>query len=123
MESSTTKTALQEKKRALRVRAHLHGTSSKPRLCVVKTNKHIHVQLIDDVTHSTLASASTVAKEIRGTEHAKKSRASARFIGESIAEKALALGITQGIFDRGSSKFHGLLKELAEGARAKGLQV
>ena len=119
MESSKKKATLWSKKRALRVRSHLRGTQVKPRLCVVKTNKHIHVQLIDDSKHATVAAVSTHSKE----SPLKKSKESARTLGERLAEKALALGISSAVFDRGPFKFHGLLKEFADAARAKGLQL
>lgn len=108
-------------KRALRVRAQLRGSVLKPRMCVVKSNKQLYVQLIDDVNGKTLASAQTGGKAAQGTELAKKSKASAKLIGEMIAQKAKALGITQVIFDRGPFKYHGVLAELANAARQQGL--
>ena len=123
MESSKTKSLLCRKKRALRVRKHIKGTSEKPRLSVVKTNKHIYAQLIDDVNHVTLAAASTVSKELRGTDHAKKSKAAAQAIGTLIAQTAEKLGIKQAIFDRGPFKYHGILKELAEVVRSTGIVI
>ena len=110
-----------QSRRALRVRAHLRGSESRPRMCVVKSNKQLYVQLIDDVNGKTLASAQTGGKGSQGTELAKKSKASAKMLGEMIAQKANALGITQVIFDRGPFKFHGILAELANAARQQGL--
>ncbi len=109
-------------KRAQRVRKHLRGTSVKPRLCVVKSNCHIQVQLIDDEAGHTLIAASTFSKEFRNTEFNKKNKASARKIGEHIAELAKSKDIKEVIFDRGPFKYHGVLAELADGARAGGLQ-
>lgn len=109
-------------KRALRVRKALCGTSTKPRLCVVKSNKHIQAQLIDDEAGKTLAGTATFAKEFRGTEFAKKSKASARKLGEQIAELAKSKDIKEVVFDRGPFKYHGILAELANAARAGGLQ-
>lgn len=109
-------------RRALRVRKHLRGTSTKPRLCVVKSNCHIQAQLIDDETGHTLGGAATFSKEFRATEFNKKNKASARKIGEQIAEIAKSKNIKEVVFDRGPSKYHGVLAELAEGARAGGLQ-
>lgn len=111
------------KKRAQRVRVKLRGTASKPRLCVNKTNKHIAVQLIDDEQGRTLASVSTYSKEMRKTEFSRKNRSAARKLGESIAQKAKEQAITEAIFDRGASCFHGVLRDLAEGARENGLTV
>ncbi len=110
------------KKRAMRVRKHLRGTASKPRLCVVKTNKHIQAQLIDDEQGITLASASTFSKELQNSEFNRKNKSSARKIGESIADIAKSKNIKEVIFDRGSAKYHGILAELADAARSGGLQ-
>lgn len=109
-------------KRALRVRKHLRGNSTKPRLCVVKSNCHIQVQLIDDETGTTLGGSSTFAKEFRNTEFNRKNKASARKLGEHIAEVAKSKNIKEVVFDRGSFKYHGVLAELADAARAGGLQ-
>ena len=88
MINQTKRNAQLRVKRALRVRKHLRGTDVKPRLCVVKSNCHIQVQLIDDTTGRTLAGLSTFAKEFRNTEFCKKNKASARKLGEQIAEIA-----------------------------------
>lgn len=109
-------------KRSLRVRKHIIGTASKPRLCVVKTNKHIQAQLIDDGAGVTLGAISTNAKEFRNTEFAKRSKVAARKLGEHIAEIAKAKNIKEVIFDRGPFKYHGVLAELADAARAGGLK-
>lgn len=108
--------------RALRVRKKLRGSSTKPRLCVVKTNKHIHVQLIDDEAGKTLGAASTTSKELRNTEFTKKCKTSAAKLGEHIAETAKKLGISEVIFDRGPFRYHGILASLADSARAAGLK-
>jgi len=110
------------KKRALRVRKHLRGTVSKPRLSVVKSNNHIQVQLIDDEGGTTLGGTATFAKEFRNTEFNKKNKASARKLGEQIAEIAKSKSIKEVVFDRGPFKYHGILAELANAARAGGLQ-
>lgn len=109
-------------KRALRVRKHLRGTSMKPRLCVVKSNSHIQAQLIDDESGHTLGGTATFAQEFRNTEFNKKNKASARKLGEQIAEIAKSKNIKEVVFDRGPFKYHGILAELADGARAGGLQ-
>lgn len=110
------------RRRALRVRKHLHGDAVKPRLCVVKSNKHIQAQLIDDESGKTLGSVATFTKEFRNTEFCKKNKTSARKLGEQIAEIAKSKNIKEVIFDRGSAKYHGILAELADAARAGGLQ-
>jgi len=109
-------------KRAMRVRKHLHGSSACPRMCVVKSNKHIQVQLIDDDAGVTLASSGTYSKEFHGTEFTRKNKESARKIGEKIAELAIEKNIKQVIFDRGPFKYHGILASLADAARKKGLE-
>ena len=107
--------------RAMRVRKKLRGTSLKPRLSVVKSNKHIQVQLIDDQKGVTLGSTATFAKEFRNTEFAKKNKVSAKKLGEKIAEIAQSHNIKEVVFDRGPFKYHGILAELADAARAGGL--
>lgn len=110
-----------QKKRKLRVRHHMHGTSIKPRLNVMKSNKHIHVQLIDDDKSVTIASESTNTKDSR-SNGMKKNKESARKLGESIGAKAIQANIKEVIFDRGPYKYHGILAELADGARQAGLK-
>lgn len=109
-------------KRAVRVRKHLRGTSLKPRLCVVKSNCHIQVQLIDDEAGVTIGSAATFAKAFRQTEFNRKNKASAKKLGEVIAELAKQKNIKEVVFDRGASTYHGVLAELADAARAGGLK-
>ncbi|MEI8365083.1 MAG: 50S ribosomal protein L18 [Parachlamydiaceae bacterium] len=109
-------------KRTWRVRKKLRGTSTKPRLCVVKSNKHIQVQLIDDDAGKTLGTAATFAKEFRDTDFSKKNKVSAAKLGELIAEIAKKQDITVVVFDRGPFKYHGILAALADSARAAGLQ-
>jgi len=109
-------------KRSLRVRKHIIGSASKPRLCVVKSNKHIQAQLIDDSAGVTLGAISTTAKHFRNTEFAKRNKVAARKLGEHIAEIAKEKNIKEVIFDRGPFKYHGVLAELADAARAGGLK-
>lgn len=122
MINQTRKRKQLREKRALRVRKGFFGTSTKPRLCVVKSNCHIHAQLIDDETGNTLGSIATFAKEFRNTEFNRKNKASARKLGEQIAEIAKGKNIKEVLFDRGPFKYHGILAELADAARAGGLQ-
>lgn len=109
-------------KRSLRVRKKLHGSAAKPRLCVVKSNKHIQAQLIDDEKGVTLGAISTCAKEFRDGEFGKRNKASARKLGERIAEIAKEQNVKEVVFDRGPFKYHGVLAELADAARSAGLQ-
>lgn len=122
MESSAKKNLVSRARRTLRVRKNVQGTSEKPRLCVVKTNKHIQAQLVNDEKGVTLAMISTNSKELRKSEFSKKNKASARVLGQKIAEKAKSLGVNTVVFDRGPFKYHGILAELADGARETGLQ-
>jgi large subunit ribosomal protein L18 len=103
-------------RRVLSNRKKLRGTAQKPRLCVVKTNKHIFVQLIDDDSGKTLAATSTMCKEVK-SHKIGKNKESARKLGEIIGAKAKEQEIKTLVFDRGHSKYHGVLKELADAAR------
>jgi large subunit ribosomal protein L18 len=122
MESSQVKKVGARRQRAFRVRNRLRGTAEQPRMCVYKSNKHLEVQLIDDVDGVTLGSVGTYSKEIRAMEMAGKSKAAAREIGSRIAKVAKEKGIDRVIFDRGPGKYHGILAELADAARSGGLQ-
>lgn len=109
-------------KRKMRVRKRLRGTSLKPRMSVFKSNRHLYVQLIDDEQSKTLGAFGTDSKELRNSELAKKSKTAAKKIGERIAEIAKEKNIKEVVFDRGPFKYHGVLAELADAARAGGLQ-
>lgn len=122
MRNTVIKNSELKRKRALRVRKKIHGTSNKPRLCVVKTNLHIDVQLIDDDAGFTLGQISTFSKEFRDSEFTRKNKISAKKLGERIAEIAKEKNIKEVVFDRGPFKFHGILAELANAARSAGLQ-
>jgi len=122
MSMNIKKALLTRKRRVMRVRKSLRGTALKPRMCVVKTNKHIQVQIIDDEKGVTLASLSTMSKELKNTPYCKRNKEAAKVLGEKIAEKAKAVGCERVVFDRGASKYHGVLAELANAARAGGLQ-
>lgn len=120
MESNIKKRNARRVRRSLRVRSQTRGTALKPRMCVVRSNKHLSVQVIDDDAGVTLFSAGTLSKgpnELRG-----KSKEAARLIGAKIAEAAKQRNITEVVFDRGHYKYHGLLAELADSAREAGLQ-
>lgn len=109
----------QRLKRHLRVRAKVSGTAEMPRLAVYRSNANISAQIIDDVAGTTLVSASTLEKTFEGNGSNKEAAAK---IGEIIAERALAKGITAVVFDRGGYIYHGRVSELAEGARKGGLK-
>lgn len=122
MYNSIKKRVETRKKRALRVRKRVRGTSERPRLSVEKTNQHIYAQLIDDEKQITIAGIGTMSKEMRGSEHSKKSKEAARQLGKRLAEMAQEKQIKFAVFDRGRFKFHGIISELATAAREAGLQ-
>lgn len=108
------------KKRHARVRSKLSGTEARPRLNVYRSNKNIYAQLIDDEKGVTLASASTLEKEL-GSD-ANGNVAAAEKVGELIAKRAVEKGIKSVVFDRGGYLYHGRVKALAESARENGLE-
>ncbi len=112
----------QRQRRRFRVRKKLTGTAERPRLSVFRSHKHIAAQLIDDETGRTLASASSLDGELRGSVGYGGNCAAAAAIGKAIAERALAAGIKAASFDRGSAKYHGRVAALAGAAREAGLQ-
>lgn len=102
-----------------RIRAKIEGSLERPRLSVFKSGKHIYAQLIDDQKGSTIASSSDAALDKK--KGATKSDR-AKLVGEDIAGKAVAKKIKQVVFDRGGFKYHGRVKQLADGARSGGLE-
>ncbi|MGF6376821.1 large subunit ribosomal protein L18 [Clostridiales Family XIII bacterium PM5-7] len=109
-------------KRHARVRKNLTGTPEKPRLCVYKSNKNISCQIIDDVNQVTLASASSLDKELKADIAYGGNKEAAKKVGEAIAKRAAQKGIEVVSFDRGGFLYHGRIKELADGAREGGLK-
>lgn len=107
----------------MRVRKKISGTAHRPRMSVCFTGRNIHVQFIDDEARRTLAAASTAGKALR-SEGAKVSAnvATATRLGKIAAESAKNAGITTVVFDRGSSRYHGKVKALADAAREAGLK-
>lgn len=105
----------------LRVRRTVHGTSERPRLAVFKSLRYVYAQVIDDQRGVTLAAASSLEPGFEVEEGSKASKAAARRVGEVVAERAKEAGIEQVVFDRGGYRYHGKVRELAEGARDKGL--
>ncbi len=105
-----------------RVRSKISGTPDRPRLSVFKSSKHIYAQLIDDINAKTLAHASTLSPELKSETTDKKGMENARLVGKKIAEIAQQSNITTCVFDRSGYAYHGLVKELADGAREGGLK-
>ncbi len=106
----------------LRIRKVISGTPERPRLVVFRSLRHVSVQLIDDVAGRTLAAASTAETELReGLKHGGN-KAAGKAIGTAIAKRAQEKGITTVVFDRAGFRYHGVVKELADAARAAGLK-
>ena len=106
-----------------RSRQHLAGTSERPRLSVFKSSRYVYAQVINDQTGQTLVAAASLEPTLKGQiGSGAATKAAAKAVGEAVAERALAKGIEKVVFDRGGYVYHGRVKELAEAARAKGLQ-
>lgn len=104
-----------------RVRKNLSGTLERPRLSVYRGLSEIYAQVINDLDGRTLVSASTIDKELRAKTEGKTKTEQARLVGQAIAERARANGISQVVFDRGGFRYMGRVKALAEAAREGGL--
>lgn len=113
---------VQRWRRKNRVRKRLRGNAEQPRLSVQRSNKHVYCQVIDDESGKTLASASTRDKGLRDQIKNGGNCDAAKLVGQAIAERAKAAGVTAVTFDRGRFKFHGRVAELANAAREGGLQ-
>ena len=106
-------------RRHKRVRNKISGTAECPRLCVYRSNTNIYAQIIDDEAKVTLASSSTLDKEVKTK---KSNKEAAKEVGTLIAKRAAAKNITEVVFDRGGYIYHGVVKEVAEAAREGGLK-
>ena len=113
---------LARKRRQIRVRKRVRGTAARPRVSVYRSLKHMHVQVIDDTQGHTLAAASTVDTDVQPLLGDKDKAGQAAIVGQVLAERALAAGIKQVVFDRGGYRYHGRVKALAEAARKGGLE-
>jgi len=102
-----------------RIRRRVRGTQERPRLAIFRSLNHIYAQIIDDERAVTIASASTVEKDLRGTTGGNLE--AAQRVGRTIAERAIAAGVEQVVFDRGGFRFHGRIKALTDAAREAGL--
>ena len=112
----------QRARRHRRIRGRVSGTIERPRLNVFRSSAHIYAQVIDDTHGHTLAAASTVDGSLRPKLAENTKIEEAKLVGRLIAERALAAGITQVVFDRGGYKYHGRIQALADAAREAGLQ-
>lgn len=114
------KRALRER-RQTRIRARVAGSAARPRLSVFRSLTNIYAQVIDDEAGRTLASASTVDKEIASQIDGKSKIDAAKIVGQALASRAKEAGISLVVFDRGGYRYHGRVAALAEGAREGGL--
>ena len=108
-------------KRHKGIRKKVFGDKEKPRLSVYRSSKNIYCQLIDDTTGKTLASASTLIKDIKDKLPYNGNVEAAKLVGQKIAEEAVKIGITKVVFDRSGYKYHGRVKALADSARENNL--
>ena len=109
-------------RRKLRIRKKVNGTAERPRLSVFRSARHIYAQVIDDATGKTLAHASTLSKDLKGSLEEDNKSDAARKVGALIAKICKSKGIDRVVFDRNGYLFHGRIKALAQGARDGGLQ-
>ena len=109
-------------KKHLRIRNRFSGTAERPRLAVFRSNNHMYAQVIDDVAGKTLASASTLEKDIKSALKATDNVDAAAYIGDVVAKRAMEKGIKTVVFDRGGYIYHGKVAALADAARKAGLE-
>lgn len=113
---------LARKRRHRRVRKHISGTASRPRLNIFRSNKNIFVQIIDDIDGKTLVSCSTIDKDVSAQLVDKTKVEAAKIVGIELGKRAKDAGITTVVFDRGGFKYTGRVAAVAEGAREAGLE-
>ena len=109
------------RRRHIRVRERMSGTSDKPRLAVFRSLNHIYAQIIDDTAGHTLAFATDLEADVRSKRDGKKKLEVAELVGEALAKKAKDKGIAVVVFDRGGFRYHGRVKAFADAARKGGL--
>lgn len=120
MKRGTSKAAARARRQA-RGRKRIFGTAERPRLVVTRSSRHVFVQVVDDNTGTTLASASTMESALRQSDEKKTDQA--RQVGELIAKRAQAAGIKAVVFDRAGNKYAGRVAAIADGAREGGLSL
>ena len=108
-------------RRHVRVRKSVKGTTERPRLTVYRSLSHIYAQVINDVTHTTIAAASDIEATLKAEAEGKKKTDVATLVGSLVAERAKEKGVEKVVFDRGGYPFHGRIKALADAAREAGL--
>ena len=105
------------------IRKNVHGTVERPRLTIYRSLKHLYAQVVDDVNGKTIASVSTLSKDLRDSfNQAKGQKELAKKLGAAVAQKAIEKNIKKVIFDRNGYLYHGVVKALADGAREGGLE-
>jgi large subunit ribosomal protein L18 len=112
----------QRQRRSFRVRKRTRGSAERPRLSIFRSHRHIYAQVIDDLGGRTVASASTADEQLRGAVKYGGNKQAAETVGKTVAERAIAAGVTQVCFDRGPFQYHGRVQALADAARKAGLQ-
>ena len=112
----------QRERRHRRLRVKVQGTTERPRLNVYRSLEHIYAQVIDDTKGHTMASASTLDADVKKAIDGKNKSDSAKVVGQIVANRAKAAGISKVVFDRGGNRYHGRVKALADGAREAGLE-
>lgn len=115
--------AAQRIKRKIGVRKKVSGEAATPRLSVFRSARHIYVQAIDDDTGVTIASASTVEKELAGSLKGLNKKDAATKVGEAVAKRLIEKGVKSAVFDRNGFRYHGCVAAVADGAREAGLTV
>jgi large subunit ribosomal protein L18 len=108
-------------RRQRRVRGKVSGTAARPRLRVTRSNANIYAQIIDDVAGVTIAAASTLDAEVKGSIKVGSNTDAAKAVGMVVAKRAMDKGVTAVVFDRGGRLYHGRVQALADGAREAGL--
>ncbi len=121
MSGKTNQREVARLKRKKRIRRKVEGTETRPRLTVLRSDKHIYAQIINDQTGATLVSASTLSPDYKEMEAVKGKLNAAKRVGELVAAKALDQGIAKVVFDRNGFIYHGRIQALADAARQKGL--
>ncbi|MEX1062877.1 MAG: 50S ribosomal protein L18 [Balneolaceae bacterium] len=106
-----------------RIRSTIHGTANRPRLAIYKSNKHVYLQLIDDLEGKTLIATSSGAPSLKEELKGKAGIEQAKVLGEQLAKAALEQGIDKVVYDRSGYKYHGIVKAAADAAREGGLDL
>ncbi len=106
-----------------RIRSTIRGTAERPRLCIFKSNKHVYLQLINDLENRTILSVSTKTADLVQDLKDKSTVEAASVVGKALAETAKDQGYTKVVFDRSGYKYHGIVKAAADGAREGGLEL